>query len=86
MAHPHLCKRRRVHGQLDRHHRRRADGSVAKQIKVENHDVAITKFSVPQSARAGQTRQISVAVNNKLHDEWVTVKPAENPGLGTRTN
>jgi hypothetical protein len=42
-------------------------------VTVENHDVAITKFSTPQSARAGQTRQVSVGINSKLREETVTV-------------
>ena len=42
-------------------------------VTVETHDVAITKFSVPQSARVGQTRSITVGVNNNRYDDDVSV-------------
>ncbi len=48
-------------------------GSTSDQVVVETHDVAITKFTVPTSARAGQTKAISVAISNKLHEERVSV-------------
>jgi PKD repeat protein len=57
-------------------------GTASMQLVVENHDVAITKISVPNSARAGQTRQISVGISSKLRGETVTVavsKSVTNP-------
>jgi hypothetical protein len=48
-------------------------GAASMQVVVANHDVAITKVTVPNSARAGQTRQINVGVSSKLRDETVTV-------------
>ncbi len=48
-------------------------GTASTQVVVENHDVAITKITVPNSAKAGQTRQINVGVSSKLRDETVTV-------------
>jgi hypothetical protein len=47
--------------------------STSKNLQVRTHDVAITKFTVPQSARAGQTRSISVEVNNTRYPEQVQV-------------
>lgn len=47
--------------------------SIGGLVRVRTHDVAITKFSVPKSARAGQTRQISVGVNNRRYPENVEV-------------
>lgn len=48
--------------------------STEQSISVKTHDVAITKLSVPQSANAGQTRQITVGVSNKRYDETVQVQ------------
>lgn len=42
-------------------------------VPVRIHDVSIIKVTVPQSARAGQTRQIVVGVSNKLYPETVQV-------------
>jgi hypothetical protein len=42
-------------------------------VPVRTHDVAITQFKVPQSASAGQTRQIVVGVRNNRFPENVTV-------------
>jgi PKD repeat protein len=49
------------------------EASTEELISVETHDVAITKFSVPQSARVGQTRSITVGVNNNRYDDDVSV-------------
>jgi hypothetical protein len=46
----------------------------AKVIPVSTHDVAIAKLTVPQSAKAGQTRQISVEVKNTRYEEPVRVE------------
>lgn len=53
------------------------DGNTAfasKTIAVRTHDVAITKFTVPQSAKVGQTRQITVNVRNTRYPERVQVE------------
>jgi PKD domain-containing protein len=42
-------------------------------VPVRTHDVAITQFKVPQSASAGQTRQVVVGVRNNRYPENVTV-------------
>jgi PKD repeat protein len=47
---------------------------VSKQVIVSTHDVAITKFTVPTSASAGQTRQIVVGVRNYIQTEEVQVE------------
>jgi PKD repeat protein len=48
--------------------------STTRTVHVETHDVAITKFSAPQSASAGQTRQISVGINSRRYPETVQVQ------------
>jgi hypothetical protein len=67
-----------------------ADGRTASAIEivpVRTHDVAITKFIVPQSARAGQTRQITVYVRNTRYPEQIQVELCKNdcvyPPIGT---
>jgi PKD repeat protein len=47
--------------------------SATQVVSVKTHDVAITKISAPQSASSGQTRSITVFVNNKRYDEYVRV-------------
>jgi PKD repeat protein len=49
-------------------------GSTTQTLQVRTHDVAITKFTVPQSAKAGQTRSVSVYVNNTRYPEQVEVQ------------
>jgi PKD repeat protein len=46
---------------------------ISKLVKVRTHDVAITRFSAPQAASAGQTRHISVGINSKRNPETVDV-------------
>ena len=43
-------------------------------LSVRTYDVSITKFTVPQSARAGQTRQITVSISNSRYPEKVQVE------------
>jgi hypothetical protein len=43
-------------------------------VHVRTHDVAITKFSVPNAASAGQTRQVSVGLKNGRYPESVQVQ------------
>ena len=52
------------------------DGRTAattQTVSVKTHDVAITKLTVPQAARVGQTRQLTVGVTNARYDETVQV-------------
>jgi hypothetical protein len=48
--------------------------SITETVLVRTHDVAIAKFTVPQSARVGQTRQIGVYVRNNRYPENVQVE------------
>jgi len=47
--------------------------STSQVVHVRTHDVAITKFSVPQTARVNQTKTINVNVQNKRYSENVQV-------------
>jgi hypothetical protein len=47
--------------------------SASQVVHVRTHDVAITKFAVPQSASVGQTRSISVGISNARYPETVEV-------------
>lgn len=47
---------------------------TSQTVNVRTHDVAITKFSVPKSASAGQTRQIVVGLNSKRYPETIEVQ------------
>ncbi len=49
-------------------------GSTSQTVHVKTHDVAITKFTAPQSAAAGQTRQIVVGLNSKRYVDDVEVQ------------
>ena len=65
----------------------RTSAPASQVVHVQTHDVAITKFSVPTAARAGQTRQISVGVNSKRYPETVQVSllkalPGNCPPVG----
>jgi len=52
-------------------------------VHGKTHDVAIAKFIVPQSAKAGQTRQIAVGISNKRYLEDVEVQLYKSyPGYG----
>jgi PKD repeat protein len=48
--------------------------STSQPVLVRTHDVAITRFSAPNAASSGQTRQISVGVNSKRYAETVEVQ------------
>jgi hypothetical protein len=53
------------------------DGRTASQtqtVHVKTHDVAITKLSAPQSARSGQTKQITASLRNTRYPENVQVQ------------
>ena len=46
-------------------------GSTSRVVTVRTHDVAITKFKVPNSASSGQSRLISVGIRNTRYPETV---------------
>jgi PKD domain-containing protein len=48
--------------------------SASHPLAVRTHDVAITRFSVPSSASANQTRALSVGVNNTRYPDTVQVQ------------
>ncbi|PYP18739.1 MAG: hypothetical protein DMD54_04535, partial [Gemmatimonadetes bacterium] len=48
--------------------------STSQTVLVRTHDVAITRFTVPNSASSGQTRQVSVGLNSKRYPETVEVQ------------
>jgi Tol biopolymer transport system component len=48
--------------------------STSQATSVRTHDVAITRFSAPQSASAGQTRGIVVGIKNTRYPETVEVQ------------
>jgi hypothetical protein len=48
--------------------------SAQQVIHVRTHDVAVTKFVVPTSASASQTRSITVGVSDKRYPETVQVQ------------
>jgi hypothetical protein len=48
--------------------------STTQTISVRTHDVAITKFTVPQSVSSNQSRTITVGLRNSRYPETVTVE------------
>jgi hypothetical protein len=52
--------------------------TASRIVSIRTHDVAITKFTVPQNASAGQTRQIVVNVRNTRYPEQVQVELHKN--------
>ncbi|MEV6876953.1 hypothetical protein [Amycolatopsis sp. NPDC051128] len=48
-------------------------GTGFSTLKVDTHDVSLSDFVVPATARAGETKPIKVSVANTRHDETVTV-------------
>jgi PKD repeat protein len=65
--------------------------STTRTFQVRTHDVAITKFAVPNSASANQTRSITVGLSNRRYPETVTVilwklTPAGTVQVGVSTN
>ncbi len=49
-------------------------GFASQVVHVRTHDVAITKFSAPNAASAGQTRQVSVGLQNGRYPESVQIQ------------
>jgi hypothetical protein len=55
--------------------------SISQTVSVRTVDVGIIKFTVPQTARAGQTRSVTVGVKNVSYPEWVIVELSKSiPG------
>jgi PKD repeat protein len=48
--------------------------SVTRPVHVQTHDVTIAKVTVPQSARAGQTRDITIGLTDSSYPETVQVQ------------
>jgi hypothetical protein len=48
-------------------------GSSSQVVHVLTKDVAITTFSVPQTARVNQTKTINVNIQNKRYSDYVQV-------------
>ena len=53
--------------------------SATRGIRVETHDVRITKVTVPKNTKRGQTIQVRVTVASPLRSETVTVDVGRNP-------
>lgn len=49
-------------------------GTTTATLLVETHDVTVTALTVPATARAGQTKPVTVSVANLRHDEVVQVE------------
>lgn len=60
-------------------------GTYAQSISVATHDVAITKFKLPQTGRVGRTEQFSVSVSNKRYPERVRVEFMKSGLFGFET-
>jgi hypothetical protein len=48
-------------------------GTVTETLVVQTHDVTVSSFTVPATARAGQTRPITASITNTRYDETVRV-------------
>lgn len=48
-------------------------GNASTAIQVRTRDIAITKLSIPQTAKSNTTKAISVDVSNKRYSDYVTV-------------
>jgi len=57
-------------------------GSTSQVVHVRTHDVAIVKFAVPQSAKPGQTRQLTVSIVNSHYTETVQVQILKSSTTG----
>jgi hypothetical protein len=54
--------------------------TVTRQVTVTTHDVGIAKFTVPTSAREGESKPISVDVSNTRYTETATVVLTKHDG------
>jgi hypothetical protein len=57
--------------------------STSQTVAVRTHDVGIAKFMVPTTAKAGQSKQISVGIANRRYPESVTVQLLVSRGGGS---
>jgi hypothetical protein len=57
--------------------------STSQVVHISTHDVAITKFTVPTSASAGQTRSITVGVSDKRYPETIQVQLLKSNSQGS---
>jgi hypothetical protein len=55
-------------------------GTGTASVEVETHDVSIRGFSVPSSARVGQTKPVTVKVGNTRYQETATVRLLRSDG------
>jgi hypothetical protein len=55
------------------------------QVKVETHDVSITRFDVPSSAHEGDSKSITVHVGNTRYPETATVTLYKSSGSSWTT-
>jgi PKD repeat protein len=61
-------------------------GTVTQTVHIRTHDVAIAKLTVPRSAGAGQTREITVGIRNYRYPDVVQVQLLKSvPGAGFQT-
>jgi hypothetical protein len=60
-------------------------GTTHVKVTVKTHDVAITKFLVPQVASVGQTRSIVVGLANRRYPETVEVQLLKSVAGGSFT-
>lgn len=59
--------------------------TTSQTVHVRTRDVAITKFSVPQTGRSGQTRQLVVSISSKRYPETVQVEISKSVPGGFQT-
>jgi PKD repeat protein len=56
--------------------------AASQVVHILTHDVAITKFTTPASAKAGQTRSVAVGVSDKRYPETVQVQLLKGSSQG----
>jgi hypothetical protein len=62
------------------------NASTSQVVHVRTKDIAITTFSVPQTARVNQTKTINVNIQNKRYSDYVQVTLIKGlPGGGEQT-
>jgi PKD domain len=57
-------------------------GSTSQVVHVRTHDVSVDRFTVPNTARTGQTRQLTVTVKNVRYDQNVRVELYKSTASG----
>jgi hypothetical protein len=58
-------------------------GTGSHVVHIRTHDIGIAKMSVPSTARAGQTKSITVSISNHRYPETVTVNLYVNRAGGS---